>query len=375
MIERTFNILGSILADILSLIKALPFYQIIEENLLITNALVLLIVALMIIKGINNIKTKNLDKRFRRFGFYNKDGETPKLKRKQRDKATKRGKLWDFDNRGLPPPKWDENVTSLTVALKSQIGYIEYGKTPDRTVIQAIPWKYATPEIISVHDMHYIENFINLLCVGRTGTGKTYTLLTYLGLFASVPGASISIFERKPSLSQFADTPNYFYGEKVASALKDFYENVFKVRLEALCGMTVEERNAQPLKVILIDEYSALITSLDRKAADEMRAIIGEMLSLARELRIFILIGMQRADSEYFKAGGRDQFKSIIAMGNLSKEQKNMLFNEEKDKMIARNKVGEGYYSVDGQEIKRVKVVEIKDMDELNKSIHKAMQS
>jgi hypothetical protein len=377
--EIIMSIIKNFFGILLSLIKDSPIYLFIKNNLPLVVAVTSIIVTLFIFAAIRDIKQKVLAKRFRRFGFYNKDGETPKRirtwrnKERKRDKSKKHSIIHEYDNVGIPTSVWSDNTESLTIALKSQIGFIDISKNVNRTIVETIPWKYATPEIISIYDKHYIENFINVLVVGRSGSGKTYSLLTFLGMFArQIPNVSISVFERKPSLAQFTDTPNYFSGKNVADGLRKFYECEFLPRLE----MSVEERKRQPLKVILIDEYSALITAQrDKKIADELRAIVGELLSTSRELRILVMVGIQRADNEYFKAGARDQFKAILAMGNLSKEQKSMIINDDKEKMTARNKVGEGYYSVDGQEIKRVKIQEIKNREfvELNEIISKAM--
>lgn len=101
--------------------------------------------------------------------------------------------------------------------------------------------------------------------------------------------------------------------------------------------------------------------------------MVGNMLFMGRSLGIRVLIGVQRSDAEYFKSGARDQFRAILAMGNISKEQKQMLFAEYKDCMDEQNGIGEGYLLIDGQDIERVKVEPIKDMDRLNASIREAM--
>ena len=102
--------------------------------------------------------------------------------------------------------------------------------------------------------------------------------------------------------------------------------------------------------------------------------MVGNMLLMGRSLGIRVLIGIQRGDSENFMTGARDQFRAILGLGNLSKEQKNMLFTQFKDSMTERNGTGEGYLLIDGQNIERVKVAEIQDMGALNETIKKAMR-
>lgn len=50
-----------------------------------------------------------------------------------------------------------------------------------------------------------------------------------------------------------------------------------------------------------------------------------------------------------------------------------MLFSDYKDSMTERNDIGEGYLLIDGQDIERVKVAAIADMDALDASIREAM--
>ena len=94
---------------------------------------------------------------------------------------------------------------------------------------------------------------------------------------------------------------------------------------------------------------------------------------MSRSLGMKIIIGMQTAHSENFKTGARDQFHGILALGNLSKEQKQMLFSDYKEKMNDHNSVGEGYLLINGKDIERVKISEIKDMESLIKIICPAM--
>ena len=107
----------------------------------------------------------------------------------------------------------------------------------------------------------------------------------------------------------------------------------------------------------MIDEYGALISARDKKQAEKLKSMIAEMLFMARSLGLIVIIGIQRADAEYFNSGARDQFRAILALGNLSPQQKQMIANDYKDKMNANNPVGYGYYLEDGKDIERVRIV------------------
>lgn len=74
---------------------------------------------------------------------------------------------------------------------------------------------------------------------------------------------------------------------------------------------------------------------------------------MGRSLGVHLIIGIQRADAEFFKSGARDQFGAVLMLGNLSKEQKQMLVPDYRDQMNAVNQRGRGYLFLDGQGICR----------------------
>lgn len=305
---------------------------------------------------------------FYRAGLSNSVGEYPILVSALRDSNRKHGKIFKVKNLGISIPTFYEHVASLEASLNGVIYCIEYGKRTKHTLIYFLPRRYVRPTIISIED-NTICHEPNCLVVGNTGSGKSYALLTLLGTYAQQnPDVSITICDyKKSSFAQFEDTPNFYGYAAVPAGIKAVYHE-FQERLEA----NDPERNKQ-LKVLLIDEYGALISAQDKKAATELKTMVGNMLFMGRSLGIRVLIGVQRADAEYFHAGARDQFKATLGLGNLSKEQKNMLFPEFREHMTAINGTGEGYLLVDGQNIERVKVAEIRDMNALNESIRKAM--
>lgn len=309
---------------------------------------------------------------FRQRGLHNHLGEYPSLLSKRPDRRKVHGYIYKISNVGIPMETLNNKILSDEHTLRLKITNLDYGKKAKTVLIYAIPIKYAKPSVISLENSVCAGKLCTLpngLVIGCTGSGKSYALATILGIYVRyIPDISITIADYKYSLlTPLANTPNYYGYNNAIEGIERFYEE-FQERL----ACHDPERNRQ-VSLLLIDEYSAMINSLEKKEADRIKGMVGSILSMGRQLNIRVIIGMQTAHSEFFKAGARDQFHAVLALGNLSKEQKQMLFYDYKDAMNEHNHVGEGYLLIDGKDIERVKIAEIKDMDALCDIIRPAM--
>jgi hypothetical protein len=307
---------------------------------------------------------------FEKIGFKNSAGEIPILLSCCRDKCKNHGIIYTFKNVGVSIVDFNNKVHQIQTVVNGIVYEIAYGeKRMSRILLSVLPQKYNIPKIISPDDT-FLCREPNLLCVGATGSGKSYALLAALGEYALHTNAIITICDyKKSSFSQFEGLPHFYGYSDVSDGIREFY-NEFCERLKA----NDMERNRQ-LQVLLIDEYGALISAQDKKTAEEIKAMVAEILFMGRSLGMRLLIGVQRADAEHFRAGARDQFRSILAMGNLSREQKQMLLPEYKEQMTENNGVGGGYLFIDGQGIERVKIANINEANiaRLNDAIRKAL--
>lgn len=309
---------------------------------------------------------------FKQIGLHNRLGEYPALLSKKIDKGKKNGYIYKLQNIGIPMDILDNMIYSSEHSLHLKVNHIEYGRKAKTVLLYAVPDKYAKPEEISLSNRTYEEvlcKLPNLLCVGQTGSGKSYALSVILAIYArAIPDVSITISDYKHSLlAPLAHSQNYYGYDKAVEGITLFYEE-FKERLAA----HDPERNNHTM-ILLIDEYSALIGSQDKKGAEELKTMVGNMLLMSRSLGMKIIVGMQTAHSEHFKTGARDQFHGILALGNLSKEQKQMLCPDYKEKMGDHNSVGEGYLLINEKDIERVKISKIKDMETLIEIIRPTM--
>lgn len=232
----------------------------------------------------------------------------------------------------------------------------------------AIPYLYDL-DLLTVGVQFYIpvdlDAHPHLLCVGATGTGKTYALALLMGKLAKYePEAHLVICDYKKSGFGWLDGRPGFYGyTDVLDGLDSVYAE-FSARLEA----NDPARNARKI-ILLMDEYGALVSSLDKKAAEEVKRKVGNILLMGRSLGIHLIVGIQRADAEYFRAGARDQFGAVLMLGNLSKEQKAMLAPDHRESMTATNQRGQGYLLLDGQGLSRIQVPQVTDTARLHQVI------
>lgn len=315
---------------------------------------------------------QRFQKAFEEIGLQNCKGKYPILLSKKRDCNKKHGRIYKLNDVGISAEDFDKQVLHIKGALSLHIYRIEYGKGAKTINLYAIPLKHTKPSIISLEDKSYANMLCklpNMLNIGQTGSGKSTWLTMLMGIYAKyIPNVSITVSDYKNSLvSSLRDTQNYYGYDRAVEGITVFYQE-FTKRLAA----NDSELNKQ-IKVLVIDEYSALIGAQDKKKAEEIKTMVGNMLCLSRSLGIKIVTGMQTAHADNFKTGARDQFHAILALGNLSKEQKQMLFSDYKEKMNKQNEVGEGYLLINGNDIERVKIAQVKNIELLIELIRPTM--
>ena len=207
----------------------------------------------------------------------------------------------------------------------------------------------------------------------KLALGKSYCATTILGAIVNCSdnNVKLTIADYKNSFKQFHGLPNFYGYTNAINGIKEFYKEM-EYRIEH----SDEKNENYPISYLFIDEVSSLIQAQKtKKEKDDLLNMISNILNLGREYNCRIIIGMQRADASFFEGGARDNFHNIIALGRLSKEQKNMLFSDYKDKMTINSfKQGEGYILVEGHDIERVKVEKIKDIRKLHDSIKEALK-
>ena len=314
---------------------------------------------LIILVGIIYVLFKRRDLKMQKRKKENKDYYMYHYYKKEIDKKTNIERYY-FKSMGFSCQDFENNKDTLEVVLNSEIINIEYGKNTKTIIVTARTLKSLVSRIFTFSEEDdYLTNIINLLCVGQTGSGKTYFLKILLAnLLIQNKNAKLYLCDFKNyDFSELKDSKRYFGYTDVVKGIKEVYE-IFNQRLRS--NQQVEY---EPI-ILYIDEYSAFLSN-SGKEADSIQKMMSEILFMGRSYKILPIIGLQRADSILFKNGSRDQFKTIVALGNLSKEQKNMLFPDFKDNMNRTNGIGEGYVYQDGQDfLQLIKVEQVSEFEE-----------
>jgi hypothetical protein len=210
-----------------------------------------------------------------------------------------------------------------------------------------------------------------LLIVGATGMGKTWATRYVLANNVKCdPMAKITIIDIKnyDFAPDFKDCPRCYGTDTALEGIKNFHEE-FNERVKA--GRVSD---TMPRRVLLIDEYAALASmSAYDKSVKEIMAIISKILMTGRAYSQTVIIGCQRAQSELFPSGSRDNFGNIIHMGNFSKEQRLMVASDFSDEIVNDCGRGQGYLLQQGKPISRI-LIPGYEVDRANELIRGALQ-
>ena len=311
---------------------------------------------------------RRFDRAVRRCGLHNAQNEYPVLISVKRDKDKPHGLILKIRNKGLSLPDFNNHYERLRVAMGG-IFRMEYGRNINYTLLFFLPQKYIRPALFTPDDSALgsidVKHIINMLIVGATGTGKTVALkilLTKIARFQS--DAKIWLLDFKQfDFQNLSDKPRYYGYADCLQGLEDYY---------AAFKQQQENGTAGAPQYLIIDEWGSFLLSLDKKTAEQAKARLAELLMLGRAYRFFPIIGIQRPDATYF-AGARDNFQCCLALGNLSREGRRMLFPDEVAESITQCSKREGHLYIDGVGIEKIRIAEVQSMDALDKAIQEAM--
>lgn len=297
-------------------------------------------------------------------GLWNAQRETPELLSVRPDPNKAHGLIFKVDGKGLSPADFGRRVDRLEAGLGGQVYALEYGRKSSRVLVYLLPQKHIRPTIISPADKAIgclgVEQLINMLVIGATGTGKTVALKILMSKITKIPNAKIWLLDFKQfDFRAFAGAHHYYGYMGCVQGLNDFYE-AFKRQQEA--------GEAAGPNYLIIDEWGAFIMALEKKEAEQLKRKLAELLMLGRAYQFFPIVGVQRPDAAYF-ASARDNFQTCLALGNLSPEGRRMVFPDSVASQITECKKREGHLYIDGGVMEKIRIEEVSDMAALDSAI------
>lgn len=196
------------------------------------------------------------------------------------------------------------------------------------------------------------KRLAHMLVVGGTGSGKTYASRLICGRVGKyIPKAELTVCDFKADDWRFLKThKRYFEYTACADGLDAFF-GILEARQQG-------RDNSRDFRMLVFDELASYLNSIPKKDAETAKTKLATLLMLGRGYNIHVLVIQQRGDSDYF-AKARDNFDIVIGMGNLSKEQKGMLFSGFQEEMKPVSTIGAGYIT-DGGGIISVQVPRIR---------------
>lgn len=218
-----------------------------------------------------------------------------------------------------------------------------------------------------------------LIC-GSTNSGKTYLatmlILDYLRIKGKGGGcdiyvcdpksADLSIICRRIDLKKYGRVQNLAVSDnEIAKLLREVNAEMERRYSEWFAddehsfGKTWKDIDiAKPL-VVIIDEFSAVLSVANPKVAKEIIGYFNSLLLKGRMVGIEMVLIMQRPDISSNSSSGltgqqRDQFGVRIGMGNMTNDGRRMLFGHNDTEFQTVKEIGAGYIMIDGRQTRPV---------------------
>lgn len=240
------------------------------------------------------------------------------------------------------------NMTKINIAYSApllQQGYKQY-----------IDWDYSKAPHAAIQ--------------GPTGSGKTYLLKLILARIAkSVTNCNMTICDYKGDndFSFLSGAEHFYRYDDCLFGLNQFYDRFLQ---------TQKQGNTNATYFLIWDEWASFLNNLDKKDAADAKKKLSSLLMLGRSFRFFVILSQQRMDAAYFESA-RDNFNLIIALGNISKELKEMFFSSYKDQITDSDRTqGNGYMMTCGTDFQKIVVPQIPEtsMLRINETIRKVVE-
>ncbi|MFP8047510.1 FtsK/SpoIIIE domain-containing protein [Weissella confusa] len=212
---------------------------------------------------------------------------------------------------------------------------------PTRKQVSSLPMNDSKLkiEIYKGFEINLRQNY-SMLLSGASGSGKSYFTYFYLTRFIAqtLEGrhAKLYVIDPKQSdlykLARTAGLPKEMFGTSNSEAFQIVREYLAEMnrRMELYDQSLVFDSvgidiGLEPT-LLIIEEYSSLIASLDNKQKKEFENMVAIIAQKARSLSMGLLLVMQQPRSDSLSTNIKEQMVNAIFLGNPSREAAGMMF-------------------------------------------------
>lgn len=198
------------------------------------------------------------------------------------------------------------------------------------------------------------------LIVGGTGSGKSFFLFGKIVQYLKLtPKADLRIIDPKkadlsllrfvPKLEDKVATEPHQIAKMLREAvelMEERYSTYFSNR--SAFGKTYKDFNL-PVVIVIFDEFSAFIHSVDKKLAKEVLDYIFVIIMKGRQAGVQIELLMQRPSADDLPTNIRAQMGFKAGLGNMDNIGYNMIFDTNNVEYKSITVKGGGYIQIDGK--------------------------
>ena len=211
------------------------------------------------------------------------------------------------------------------------------------------------------------ERTPHIMTIGGTGSGKTYlNKLILAKVLLHIPNSQITVLDFKADdYTSMRGCNRLFEFDNCYNGLQQFYEN-FLARQQ---GKNLD----RSFQLIAVEELGSMLAYYEKKQSDAIKAMLATLILMGRSFNVHCIISTQRPDATYFNSGVRDSISCVIALGNLSREGKSMLFSSFEDSLEPVYGQGVGYMLTNGTNLNKIQVPQISSITKLENTITNAL--